>query len=176
MRSLKTNVIIFFLLILFINCKDNKKDIPLKRIDSIDNVESTKEKLSKDDSLALDISENCNKTFEEFFENFAKDSLFQKNRVKYPIKLINGYYDFDKRKDTTSIELILNKNKFNYIDFTKDKNAMDKEYDKYSVSIENLDSITNYKLNGYDNGIRVNFKFKLINGCWFLVEILDEST
>ena len=176
MKKSKPNAVIFIFLILFINCKDNKKEVPLKTIDSINNIEPIKEKLSKDDSLALDIPENCNKTFEEFFENFAKDSLFQKSRVKYPVKLIIGYYDFDKRKDTTSVELILNKNKFNYIDFTEDKDAMDKEYDKYTVSIENLDSIANYKLTGYDNGIRVNYKFKLINGCWFLVEILDEST
>lgn len=176
MRKSKTNVVILLFLILFFNCKDNKKEVPSRRIDSIPNAESIKEVLRENDSLAFDIPENCDMTFEEFFENFAKDSLFQKNRVKYPIKLIIGYYDFDKRKDTASVEFILNKNKFNYIDFTEDKDAIEKEYDKYTVSVENLDSIVNYKLRGYDNGIRVNYKFKLINGCWFLVEILDEST
>ena len=53
---------------------------------------------------------------------------------------------------------------------------MEKEFDKYTVNIEDLDSVINYRLNGYDNGMRITHKFKLIDGCWFMIEILDEST
>ena len=42
--------------------------------------------------------------------------------------------------------------------------------------IENLEEIVYYKLLGYDNGIHVSYRFELIDDCWLLVEILDEST
>lgn len=53
---------------------------------------------------------------------------------------------------------------------------MKKEHDKYTVEIEKLDSMVKYLHLGYDNGIMDTYTFKLIDGCWYMVEILDEST
>ena len=178
MKSLKCIVLLslFFL----ISCKKNKTINTDKTVieDSISSKENTtKESLEIDDSPSFKVSENCNEIpFESFFERFGRDSIFQKKRVKYPLKYLSSEYDFDKRKDTISVDFILNKEEFSFIDFAEDKNAMEKEFDKYTVNIEDLDSVINYRLNGYDNGMRITHKFKLIDGCWFMIEILDEST
>lgn len=158
-------------------CKKKTGESLFSKNDTIVSVSkvNTKDKTEKKEDIKTESFNSCNETFDEFFERFSRDSVFQKNRVKYPFKYLNSEYDFDKRQDTISAELILNKDKFSFIDFTEDKNAMDKEYDKYTVSMEDLQGIKNYRLNGYDNGIRITHKFKLIDGCWYMVEILDES-
>lgn len=119
--------------------------------------------------------EDCTLAFDKFFDRFAKDSVFQKSRVKFPLKFSSSYYDFNTRKDTIEVSFISTVNDFESIDFSGDENAMDNEYDKYTVHIESSDSIVNYKLSGYDNGLRLNYKFKLVDGCWYLVAIIDQS-
>jgi len=178
MKSLKC--IIILILIFLISCKNNKtgnRDKTVVVKDSLFNRKSTTKKPLEGTSLPFKVSKNCNEiSFELFFERFGRDSVFQKKRVKYPLKYLSSEYDFDKRKDTISVDFILNKEEFSFIDFAEDKNAMEKEFDKYTVNIEDLDSVINYRLNGYDNGMRITHKFKLIDGCWFMIEILDEST
>ena len=165
MKQMKV-IIISYLILFLLGCKNKFTNTDSQEKDSTVSANIEKTQLFK----------SCNESFDEFFERFAKDSIFQKNRVKYPFKYLSSEYDFEKRKDTINTEFILNKDNFSFIDFTEDKNAMDKEFDKYTVDIEDLDSIKNYRLNGYDNGIRITHKFKIIDGCWYMVEILDEST
>lgn len=118
--------------------------------------------------------EQCGKSFEVFFEEFSKDSIFQKSRVQYPLRFVYA----EGLEDTKWKTDYINKaSEFYYIDFTEDKSAMNKEYDKYTVEIEKIDGNNIYYKNlGYDNGIRMIFKFKKVDDCWLLVEILDEST
>lgn len=165
------------LALLFISCANNQKKVNLIKENS--SIEDTLLEL-KPDKLAKDIMKDsvispkdCSLIFDEFFEKFSKDSLFQKNRVKYPLK--TSYIE-DIETGNFTTKLISNAREYNYIDFTKDKSAMDKESDKYSIDIENLEEIVYYKLLGYDNGIHISYKFELIDGCWLLIEILDEST
>lgn len=163
-------VFIIILTIVFIGCVNIQKE------NNINNTSITDTLLmSKNDSEIepIDILTDCSLVFDEFFEKFSKDSLFQKRRVKYPLK--TSYIE-DVETGNLTTKLISNTYEYNYINFTKDKNAMDKEYDKYSVYIENLEEIVYYKLLGYDNGIHVSYRFELIDDCWLLVEILDEST
>lgn len=163
-------VFIIILTIVFIGCVNIQKE------NNINNTSITDTLLmSKNDSEIepIAILTDCSLVFDEFFEKFSKDSLFQKRRVKYPLK--TSYIE-DVETGNLTTKLISNTYEYNYINFTKDKNAMDKEYDKYSVYIENLEEIVYYKLLGYDNGIHVSYRFELIDDCWLLVEILDEST
>ncbi|MBE9491200.1 MAG: hypothetical protein IMY67_12955 [Bacteroidetes bacterium] len=163
------------LALLFISCANNQKKVNLIKENS--SIEDTLLEL-KTDKLAKDIMKDsvmspkdCSLIFNEFFEKFSKDSLFQKSRVKYPLKW--SYYRESYEKLT--IEHIEQKD-FIYIDFTEDKNAMQKKSGKYEVVIEKSKYEVNYLLKGYDNGIHMNHIFKLVEGCWFLVEIIDEST
>lgn len=174
MKSLKCIVILslFFL----ISCKNNKSINTDKTVieDSISSRESTtKESLEIDDSPPFEVSRNCNEiSFESFFERFGKDSVFQKNRIKYPLKW--AYYE-SLENSKLNIEM-RNHESYRFFSFIGDEEASKKEYGAFEViKLKQKDTIV-YQRKGLDNGLLINFKFKLVDNCWFLVEILDEST
>ncbi len=162
---------IIILTLVLIGCVNNQKKENNRDGSSI--TDTLLESTNGSEAESETVLTNCSLVFGEFFEKFSKDSLFQKNRVKYPLK--TSYIE-DIETGNLTTKLISNAREYNYIDFTKDKSAMDKESDKYSIDIENLEEIVYYKLLGYDNGIHISYKFELIDGCWLLIEILDEST
>lgn len=177
---MKTATILFFLGALFlIACKGSGKEVPLRKIETIkDTMANTAQSLSKNTPIsgieeAVPTPSDCGHSFDAFFERFTKDSVFQKSRVKYPLK---WYYLEDNESSKMIVGFINKPSEYNYIDFSVDKDAMNNEYDKYSISIEDLGSTVNYILNGYDNGINIKYIFKKINYCWLLVEIEDKST
>ncbi|UII76266.1 DUF4348 domain-containing protein [Flagellimonas sp. HMM57] len=173
----KIKLTVFVLIMLGASsCKQgpSNKDVSSSTIESpvlsekVANQKEEKEQIIK----PIEMAKDCNQTFDAFFERFAKDSVFQKNRVKYPLE---WFYYKDVTDKTTTVEIV-EYGSFNYVDFTKDKEAFNSEYDKYEVEIEKKENHNLYKLLGIDNGIHVTYKFSLIDDCWYLVEILDEST
>ncbi len=173
MIRIKLTVVVLIMLAAF-SCKKephNKEASPnaIEPPNSYKKVEA-----NEDIEIFAEMAKDCDQTFDDFFKRFAKDSVFQKSRAKYPFKYVNRFHDYDTQKDTFEISLIPKK-EFMFFDFSKDKTAINNLYDKYTIDIEYYDSIVNYKWLGYDNGIRVTHIFKLIDNCWYLVEILDES-
>lgn len=134
------------------------------------NKENTREEVLKQKENEHISKNDCATNFDIFFERFSKDSVFQKKMIKYPLE--SQYYD-DYEKLTTDL---IKEESYKYRNFTKDASAMKKEYDKYTIKKEKIQNGLLYKLLGYDNGIYVSYEFKLIDGCWFLVKIIDEST
>jgi len=118
-------------------------------------------------------AKNCDQTFDDFFERFAKDSSFQKNRVKYPM---NWFFYGNANYQTLEKEVINSKDKFRYFDLTKDKEAIKREYGAFKIEKTKFKDSLIYKRTGLDSGLLMSFKFSLIDDCWYLVEILDEST
>lgn len=110
--------------------------------------------------------------FDAFFERFSKDSIFQKNRTKFPLK--TSFYE-DPTEDAI-VHYVKDSSEAEYIDFTKDTLAMNKETDKFAPKVEKTATGMVYKRIGYDNGIYVSYIFILSDNSWFLSEILDEST
>ena len=151
--------LLFALTSLLLNCKEEKKN----------EIISQKKELEKN----TQIEEECFQDFEQFFKNFSKDSIFQKSRIKVPLKCIS--YDYESSEEPI-IENITKVTNFKYINFSKDSSAMKKEYDKYKIEKEKTKDGLIYKRVGFDNGIYMSYEFKLINDCWFLVSIIDEST
>ena len=134
--------------------------------------EDEQPKTNKENIQVIELQKNCNETFESFFDTFSSDSIFQKNRVKYPLKEL---YADDLESSKMKVNLI-NISNYRYQDFTVDKNAMNNEYGKYTIEIDKKsESSVHYKHLGYDNGISITYKFNLIEGCWYLVEIEDMS-
>jgi hypothetical protein len=176
MKSFKH--IIILSLVFLISCKNNKngnRDKIVIKDSIVDKTVKVKEPIKKETIPPFETPSNCgDTTFDSFFEHFGKDSTFQKRRVKYPLKEL-----YIKSLDPTIIKIdtTYNSSEYNYIDFTEDKYGMEREYGKYTVEIEKIDSDSiHYKNLGYDNGIHIIFKFKRVGTCWLLVEILDEST
>ena len=168
---MKKTVYFLVIIILFFSCNRNSKT-PKKEKSTIDLTQTDKEEkiVEPKEELILPPPTNCNETFDEFdmfFERFSKDSVFQKNRVKYPLKHIY-YKDLTDVKPT--IDFIQNKksNYYRYFDFTEDKVAID-----YEVSFDKVESTYLYKRGGIDNDYRIILSFEVFSGCWFLVSIED---
>lgn len=170
MKIVKSILLILILFVSF-SCKKSESREGVYKKEKVDTFQVNVNDKSKIISQSLD--RDCNQNFEEFIDVFGSDSVFQKQRVKYPLK---WKYIEDLEDSKLETDLIGGSAQFNYIDFTEDKNAMQKESGKYEVFIQKDKDSANYQLKGYDNGLYISYKFKLINGCWFLVEILDEST
>ena len=169
-------LILIFCLILFLSCKNKERNMNSQKENTINSAVIDKNDSNKKEEVPIHVLKDCNKSFEDFFKQFSRDSIFQKNRVKYPLQYLVSDYDYTTNKDTIGVELI-QRRKYNYLDFTIDKGAMNNEYDKYTVETKKINGNTiHYMHLGYDNGIQVTYKFKLIEGCWYMVEILDEST
>ncbi len=163
----------FIIILLLTNCVNNQKKEKATSDTSFKVTDTLLESEISSEVESIITPKDCSLIFDEFFKRFSQDSVFQKSRIKYPLK---SSYIKDIETGSLATKLIKNTHEYNYIDFTKDKSAMDKEYDKYSVNIQNLEGLVYYRLLGDDNGIHVSYKFELIDSCWFLMEILDEST
>lgn len=132
--------------------------------------ESTIESPNSGQTMA---SADCGSDFDLFFKEFAEDSIFQKNHIKFPLR--SAYYGGDAY-DELIVERVSTKSDFKYIDFTEDATAMQKETGKYTTEKIKSKNAMVYKLLGYDNGLSISYKFEIVEGCWTMVEILDEST
>lgn len=164
-------IVVFFI---SLSCKQFSDEVQNKHKDSNTDVKSQKnmvEPKSIGNSQRAEDETLCNQDFDTFFKRFASDSVFQKQRVKFPLK----WFFFEDSYEKLSSD-ILEKSDYNFIDFREDKDAMKNESGKYEIIIEKGDHEVNYLLKGYDNGIYLSYKFELFNSCWFMVEIKDQST
>ena len=167
---MKINFIVFFVIIIIFNsCFNNNKQ---KEFENIKESTLNKKVLNKDsDNDDFSNQKNCFVSFDDFFTKFSNDKLFQKKRIHKSIKLIildpyENKNNIIKKEDEI----------FVYLDFKVDKNAINNEYDKYKIKINKFKDSVSYKKIGLDNGIYISYIFKRINNCWFLIEIIDEST
>ncbi len=108
------------------------------------------------------------KYFIPFLIKFSKDSIYQKRHIKYPLK--SSFLNFDTYEDTTVYlpeKDVLTMNFFgsNYFSFIHNGDIINEEFDNSTIL-----------LRGIGSGIYYEYKFKLINGEWFLVEEIDFST
>ncbi|MBG6130873.1 hypothetical protein IWQ47_002343 [Aquimarina sp. EL_43] len=166
-------VLLIIALAVFTGCVNNKKEenktsdlqeetiVEKKVIQNIPNRISEKNDSPKD----------CGLNFESFFTRFSTDSAFQKNRIQFPLKMSTmDAYD----SENPSIENLSLKD-YSFIDFSNDKDAINRDTDKYKVEIVENKETTIYKKLGIDNGIYVEFKFEKQENCWLLISIEDQS-
>jgi hypothetical protein len=164
-----SKITIFLLFLGIVSCgktKQNEKGKP-----SIDN-ENTIDSIKNDLSVKR-IDTLCFSGFKKFFNRFSNDTIFQKERIIFPLKkLVYDYYESEEPKIN-----MLEKEKFSFLDFSNDKQAINREINKYVPVFEwEENCIATYKHEGYDNGIMIRFKFKKQKENWFLFEIIDESS
>ncbi|SNY94788.1 DUF4348 domain-containing protein [Flagellimonas pacifica] len=123
----------------------------------------------KDVTKLIEMAKDCGETFDDFFERFAKDSAFQKSRIKFPLRV--SYFK-DVLDDSLSVDVI-ERSSYIYIDLRENSPMVGIDYE---VSFEENGDQKSYYLTGIDNGILITYIFKQNENCWYLVEILDEST
>jgi len=130
-----------------------------------------KEKVNPIDSIKLRIEaminnppKNCNDTFEAFFEQFSEDSIFQKSRIKYPLK-----WSYIK-----NLEIVKSENDsiylsdFKYIDFTESGDYIN-EINKIN------DTLIECNRASQENKVFEIYEFSKINGCWFLAKKITDK-
>jgi hypothetical protein len=151
--------LLFVFTLLFLNCKEAKKNeiIPQK----------------KEVKKNIQIKEECSQDFDQFFKKFAKDSVYQKEHIKFPLKYL--FYD-NYQYEILTTKLINNKSAYKYVDFSEDFKAMQLEIEKFTVEKEKTKEGLIYKHVGYDNGLYMSYEFKIIGKCWYLIKITDQST
>lgn len=103
--------------------------------------------------------------FNIFLAQFQKDSVFQKDRIIFPLK--NLLYN----TDTESFdEKMINEKEWRFMNFPNlPENYLE------NITKSNNDEF-NYNIQIEDTGVSVNYIFKIHNDKWYLVEIKDEST
>ncbi len=117
-------------------------------------------------------TDECYTDFEDFFEKFSTDSIYQKNHVKFPLKstYLNSGGDYELESKAIPEKDYL------FIDFEKHKAAKNNEFEAFKVFTEKKGDTMFYSYRGIDNGIHGDIKFVFENDCWQLVAIDDSST
>ena len=131
-----------FILIIFSNCQDQK----------IEN------NFNPQENQVLTVEED----FNAFFEKFKKDSVFQKQRVVFPLKV--RVFNIDNLKTE---ENSLEEKNYEFLRIDENEVSMEKKISKDSVKII---------LKGKDNGIYIETQFLKDKGIWKLESYNDQST
>ena len=106
-----------------------------------------------------------NETFNEFFDKFRKDSLFQIERVKFPwiIPSENGE------------SIVINKTQWLHANFDYHDSLAERKIDAYTQRISTYGDTVKIELRGVDNGLHIDFVFAKIHDKWFLYSEKDLS-
>ena len=135
-------ILLIFILIIFSNCQDQK----------IEN------NFNPQENQVLTVVED----FNAFFEKFKKDSVFQKQRVVFPLKV--RVFNIDNLKTE---ENSLEEENYELLRIDENEVSMEKKISKDSVKII---------LKGKDNGIYIETQFLKDKGIWKLESYNDQST
>ena len=135
-------ILLIFILIIFSNCQDQKIENNFK----------------SQENQVLTVEED----FNTFFEKFKKDSVFQKQRVVFPLKV--RIFNIDNLKTE---ENSLEEKDYEFLKIDENEVSVEKKISKDSVKII---------LKGKDNGIYIETQFLKDNGIWKLETYNDQST
>ena len=135
-------ILLIFILIIFSNCQDQK----------IEN------NFNPQENQVLTVEED----FNAFFEKFKKDSVFQKQRVVFPLKV--RVFNIDNLKTE---ENSLEEENYELLKIDENEVSIEKKISKDSVKII---------LKGKDNGIYIETQFLKDKGIWKLESYNDQST
>lgn len=121
----------------------------------------------------------CNPDFNVFFEEFANDSLYQRNHVTFPLKL---HYVENEMNGTTNevMEYVNERNFRHFLDMKKhiEKKTTKDDYKSYNNEITKTTERVADTMNCiYTLGVRnINYRFMYKDNCWHLFAIVDNHT
>jgi hypothetical protein len=153
-------LILSFFILIFLGCRPEAIKIGEKTLTE-----------SKNELTEIKIPENVDEDFKDFLNYFSKDSIFQVSRVIFPLRVL----EVDENNMIDSIEKSISKKEYTKLDFTYPKDALTREFDKYTQKIKTTENKTVVEIRGFDNGICTDFVFEKLNGKWFLKSWNDTS-
>ncbi|MBI3221185.1 MAG: DUF4348 domain-containing protein [Bacteroidetes bacterium] len=119
--------------------------------------------------IVTETIETSNQTTKESFNNFIYkfigDSLYQLDRIKFPLRSMRAGpddYGTIKREDWKMVRLFVN------------EEYKAQLYDNFKGELRDTDERL-FAWEGIENGISVQYKFRRIDGLWYLTEYNDFS-
>jgi len=107
--------------------------------------------------------------FEDFFNKFRSDSLFQIERVKFPLTLVT--WDIDDNLATEEID----RENWRHLRLEYKNEFGTREIDAYTQETKIYADSAKIELRGVDNGIHVDYVFNKVDGQWTLTTERDYS-
>lgn len=107
--------------------------------------------------------------FYSFLGKFCKDSIFQKQRINYPLDMTTLDNDYNEKRE------YIKSDKWRFSSFYYGCDSISNLYNSFNPSF----STPNKRIlliHGVENGINAQFTFKKISGKWLLVKYEDYST
>lgn len=131
------------------------------------------EESKENNKLLIDnhLPENVDEDFKNFLDYFSKDSIFQISRVSFPIKVL----EVDENNMFESVEKIINRKEYTTLNFEYPKDALTREFGRYTQKIKRKNNVSIVEIRGVDNGIYSDFFFEKVNGKWILKSWNDKS-
>ncbi|QYS89040.1 DUF4348 domain-containing protein [Flavobacterium davisii] len=115
-------------------------------------------------------SKSIDDDFKSFLDAFSKDSVFQVSRVTFPL-VLEEWID----PETGTGKKLIDKKAYETIDFRYPKDALTREFDRYTQTVKFKDNKAVVEIRGVDNGIYADYIFEKINGKWLLISCNNQS-
>ena len=107
--------------------------------------------------------------FDDFFNKFRSDSIFQTERVKFPLTLVT--WDIDDNLATEEID----RENWRHLKLEYKDEFGTREIDAYTQETKIYADSAKIELRGVDNGIHVDYVFNKVDGQWTLTTERDYS-
>jgi hypothetical protein len=151
---------LFLLTILILGCNSNST----KRIN-----DSTSGILDPE-KIVQNKTEAEKEAFESFFEKFKSDSVFQKDRILFP--LISLQWEIGDDEPT---KRLINRDDWRFWDFRYDDNFATRDTDAYTQQKKVYGDSVRIEIRGVDNGIYIDYDFLVRSNKWTLIMEKDYS-
>jgi hypothetical protein len=107
--------------------------------------------------------------FYSFLGNFCKDSIFQKQRIKFPLDMTTLDNDYNDRRE------FIKSDQWRFTSLYYECDSISTTFDDFDRSFKN----TNQRIliiHGVENGINAHFTFEKDSGKWIMTKYEDHST
>jgi hypothetical protein len=159
--KISESIFFFFLLVVFVSCKRN--DV-LQTV-SVPREETKKSVRVEEKKPAVVESKNEQEDFNSFLKIFSNDSLFQRDRIHFPLKVKINNDDFEL------VDYLITKEEYRNINLDVQPQSMDY---KQVIHLKEEEAVIQQR--GINNGIYIDYFFKRKNGKWQLSTWIDVST
>lgn len=116
-------------------------------------------------------AQHHSESFQDFFLEFRESSEYQVSRIVFPLPSVSVQMEKEWLDS-----VMVTREQWKYNDFSLIRSGIQvREYDNFARKLRPSGERV-ISLVGSDNGLLYSYFFKLIEGRWWLVRILDESS
>lgn len=134
----------------------------------------TKESPSLGNSVVYQYDSAHGERFEDFFEKFKTDSVFQHERVQFPFLSERVNLDNDSGSDEFITDFI-EEDDWTFANFDYDESIAKRVLDAYTQEVRAEKDRAVVEIRGVDNGIWIDYYFERRKGRWMLISEKDSS-